>query len=67
LDTLSSQARSRADRRKQETRDRIREAAVELFMEKGFEGTKISEICEQADVARQTFFNHFPSKREVAA
>jgi len=64
---MSSQARSRADRRKQETRDRIREAAVELFMEKGFEGTKISEICEQADVARQTFFNHFPSKREVAA
>jgi len=63
---VSSQPPSRADRRKQETRDRIREAAVELFVEQGYEGTKVSEICEQADVARQTFFNHFPSKRHVA-
>ena len=64
---MSSQPPSRHDRRKQETRDRIREAAVDLFASQGYEGTKVAEICEQADVARQTFFNHFPAKRDLLA
>ncbi len=59
---MSSQPRSRLDRRKQETRARILEAAVELFGEVGFEATKVADVCERADVARQTFFNHFPTK-----
>ena len=43
------------------------EAAVELFGEVGFEATKIGDVCERADVARQTFFNHFPSKSDLLA
>lgn len=66
---MSSQALAqlptRHDRRKQETRDRIREAAVGLFAEQGYEQTTIAQICERADVARQTFFNHFPAKTDV--
>src|SRR6185503_7510448 len=64
---MSSQARTRGDRRKQETRARILEAAVELFGEVGFEATKIADVCERADVARQTFFNHFPAKSDLLA
>jgi AcrR family transcriptional regulator len=64
---VSSQARTRTDRRKQETRARILEAAVDLFGEVGFEATKISDVCERADVARQTFFNHFPAKSDLLA
>src|ERR1700752_2212150 len=64
---MSSQALSRGDRRKQETREKILEAAVELFGEVGFEATKISDVCERADVARQTFFNHFPAKSDLLA
>jgi AcrR family transcriptional regulator len=62
---VSSQPRSRLDRRKQETRARILEAAVELFGEVGFEAAKIADVCERADVARQTFFNHFPTKADL--
>jgi len=62
---MSSQARTRGDRRKQETRARILEAAVELFGEVGFEATKVGDVCERADVARQTFFNHFPTKSDL--
>jgi AcrR family transcriptional regulator len=62
---VSSQPLSRHDRRKQETRSRILEAAVELFAGQGYEATKVAEICEGADVARQTFFNHFAAKRDV--
>ena len=64
---MSSQSRSRVDRRKQETRARILEAAVELFGEVGFEATKVADVCERADVARQTFFNHFPTKGDLLA
>ncbi len=41
---MSSQPLTRHDRRKEETRARIREAAVELFAEKGYEATKVAEI-----------------------
>jgi AcrR family transcriptional regulator len=64
---MSSQLHSRGDRRKQETRARILGAAVELFGEVGFEATKVADVCERADVARQTFFNHFPAKNDLLA
>jgi AcrR family transcriptional regulator len=63
---LSTSSPSRAQRRRQETADRIAEAAARLFAERGFAATRVSEICERADVARQTFFNHFATKQDVA-
>ena len=36
-----------------------------LFGERGVEGTKVTDICERADVAHQTFFNHFPTKQDL--
>lgn len=62
---MSSQPITRSDRRKQETRSRILEASAQLFGEQGYEATKVAEICDRADVARQTFFNHFPAKRDL--
>jgi AcrR family transcriptional regulator len=56
---------TRRERRKQEVRDRILEASMKLFEQRGIEATKVVEICERADVAHKTFFNHFQSKREL--
>jgi len=56
---------TRRERRKLEVHNRILEASVELFEEQGFGATKVTEICERADVAHKTFFNHFPSKRHL--
>lgn len=53
---------SRRDRKKERTRRGIYEAAMRLFARDGFESTTISDICEEADVGRGTFFLHFPSK-----
>lgn len=58
---------SRRERKKEETRRRIFEAAVSLFREKGFEATTVDEITEKADVGRGTFFNYFPRKEAVLA
>jgi AcrR family transcriptional regulator len=55
----------RRARRKLELRARIVDAAVDLFDQKGVEATQVQEICLQADVARKTFFNYFPSKRHL--
>jgi len=56
---------SRRERKKDETRRRIFEAAVALFRAKGFEETTVDEITERADVGRGTFFNYFPRKEAV--
>jgi AcrR family transcriptional regulator len=56
---------SRRERRKQEIRGRLLEAARTLFDQKGFGATTVDEICERADVAQKTFFNHFPTKQHV--
>lgn len=58
---------SRRERKKEETRRRIFEAAVALFRTKGFEATTVDEITEKADVGRGTFFNYFPKKESVLA
>ena len=52
----------RRERRRQEARDRIYNAAIELFLEQGYERTTMDEIGNRADVARTTVFNYYPKK-----
>jgi len=56
---------NRMDRRKMEVRDRILSAAFDLFLSQGVSATTIEEICERADVANRTFFNHFPTRQDM--
>jgi AcrR family transcriptional regulator len=55
-------ARSRRERKKERTRHEIFGAAMRLYAECGVEGVTVEQICEAADVARGTFFAHFPTK-----
>jgi TetR/AcrR family transcriptional regulator, cholesterol catabolism regulator len=52
----------RRERKKLDVQRRIRRAAAELIRLKGYEATTVEEIAERADVAKGTFFNHFPRK-----
>jgi AcrR family transcriptional regulator len=63
--TESSPELSRRERRKLEMRARILEAARELFSEQGFQQTRIAEVCDRADIAQKTLFNHFPTKLDL--
>ena len=56
---------TRTERRKLEVRNRILAAAAGLFDQRGVQATTVEAICEDADVARRTFFNHFPAKQDV--
>ncbi|MFD5747586.1 TetR/AcrR family transcriptional regulator [Streptomyces sp. NPDC127033] len=44
---------------------RLREAALTLYLEHGFEQTMVADIAERAGVTARTFFRHFADKREV--
>jgi AcrR family transcriptional regulator len=44
---------------------RLRDAALTLFDEQGFEKTTVAQIAERAGLNRRTFFHHFADKREV--
>ncbi len=65
--TAPAEPVSRRERRKRETRRRLVDAAMRLFRERGFEGTRVEDITELADVAVGTFFNYFPAKEAVLA
>ncbi len=56
----------RKDRKREQTRQSLVDAAKALFVERGFEGTTIDDIVEAADLAKVTFYYHFKSKEEVA-
>ncbi|HUA75140.1 MAG TPA: TetR family transcriptional regulator [Solirubrobacteraceae bacterium] len=46
-------------------RERLAQAALELFGERGFDSTTVAEIAERAGLTERTFFRHFADKREV--
>jgi AcrR family transcriptional regulator len=44
---------------------RLRQAAMELYVERGFEQTTVNDIAERAGLTARTFFRYFADKREV--
>lgn len=50
----------------QRTRDRISEAALAVFDERGYRGATIAEIAARAHVGRATFYRHFTDKSALA-
>ncbi|WP_433887460.1 TetR/AcrR family transcriptional regulator [Streptomyces sp. CA-111067] len=45
--------------------DRLREAALELFLERGYENVTVTEITERAGLTRRSFSRYFADKRDV--
>jgi AcrR family transcriptional regulator len=48
-----------------DARGRLVQAALELYVERGFEETTVAEIAKSAGLTERTFFRHFADKREV--
>jgi AcrR family transcriptional regulator len=47
------------------TRERILDAALDLFIEKGFDKTSLREIAEQLGVTKAALYYHFASKEDI--
>jgi AcrR family transcriptional regulator len=53
------------ERKKHMTRTAIHDGAMRLFAERGFAGTTIDQIAEEANVSRATVFSYYPTKEDI--
>jgi TetR/AcrR family transcriptional repressor of uid operon len=53
------------ERRRDRTRERLFEAAIEEFRREGFDRASIAQIAKRAGVSRASFYFHFPTKEHV--
>lgn len=53
------------ERKKAETRLRLQEQALRLFVERGYEATTVEQIAAAAGVSHMTFFRYFPTKEDA--
>lgn len=49
----------------QETRERILEAAVSVFANKGYHETKVDDIVAKSNTSKGSFYFYFPSKQDI--
>lgn len=54
------------ERKKRRTRRDLSEAALRLFLARGYEATTLDDLVEAAEVSKRTFFRYYPSKEAVA-
>lgn len=54
------------ERKKARTRAQIRETALRLFLEQGYEATTVQQVADAAVVSLSTLFRYFPTKSRLA-
>ena len=57
--------KSRVERKKEETRQKIISVAMKLFKKNGFNATSMELIAKEADIAKGTLYNYFPVKEAI--
>lgn len=62
---LSSRSIDGMGRWEPDARGRLERAALELYLERGFDQTTVAEIAKRAGLTERTFFRYFADKREV--
>ncbi len=65
MSSPDTQAPHKRERRKEARPGELLEAALDLFVEKGFASTRAEEVAVRAGVSKGTLFLYFPSKEEL--
>ena len=58
---------TRGQKRVAKTRRKLKEAALDVFSEKGVEATTVEDITEKANLGKGTLYRHFTDKEEMVA
>lgn len=67
MSTMHTPGSGRVDQRRTDTREQIQAVALELFAEKGYDGTSLREISERLGITKAAVYYHFRSKEEILA
>jgi AcrR family transcriptional regulator len=62
---MAEQTLNRFERRKLHTQQQLKQATVELILEKGYDSTTVQDIADRADLGRGTFYVHFKDKEDI--
>lgn len=67
VDTISIQPDAMLTPRRQRTRERLIDAAFDVFAEEGVHASTVEQVCERAGFTRGAFYSNFTSKEELFA
>jgi AcrR family transcriptional regulator len=62
---MVSEAGGRRERKNAQTRAALADAALRLFLEKGYDAVSVKEIADAVDISVPTVFNHVPDGKEA--
>lgn len=65
MSTMQTRGQNRFERRKQDTRRRLKQATIELILEKGYDAVTVQDITDRADLGRGTFYVHYTDKEDI--
>jgi AcrR family transcriptional regulator len=63
--TGAAEAEGLRERKKRLMRQQLSDTATQMFMERGFDAVRVSEVAEACGVSEKTVFNYFPSKESL--
>jgi AcrR family transcriptional regulator len=64
-DAGAPKAEGLRERKKRLMRQQLSDTATVMFMERGFDGVRVSEVAEACGVSEKTVFNYFPTKESL--
>src|SRR5258707_765501 len=61
----AAEAEGLRERKKRLMRQQLSDTATQMFMERGFDAVRVTEIAEACGVSEKTVFNYFPTKESL--
>ena len=58
-------AKRSREQRREDRRESIKQAAIEIFSDRGYHNAKVSDIVEQVGVAQGTFYLYYEGKQQL--
>ncbi|WP_329039565.1 TetR/AcrR family transcriptional regulator [Streptomyces sp. NBC_00178] len=62
---MSTEQPGLRERKKRQTYQAVSDAAISMFLERGFDKVSVAEVAAAADISKPTLFRYFPAKEDL--